>query len=146
MQRQILNFVIETAALAVMVAMLATGFLLKCVLPPGSRGGQDLQLWEMTRHAWGDVHFGLAVALLLPVLIHVVLHWAWVCALIARLAGATSPRGAAVAHWRQWRYGIGLLVVCCLLATGFLWLAHAQTKRGGGEERGRGGVITQATA
>jgi phosphotransferase system glucose/maltose/N-acetylglucosamine-specific IIC component len=140
MQRQIPNFVIDTAALLVMLAMLATGFLLKWVLPPGSRGGQGLQLWGMTRHDWGDVHFWLAVALLVLALVHVALHWAWVCALVARWLGGASSGGSAVSHSRQWLYGVGFLIACCLLVTGFLWMARAQTERGGGDEgRGRGG-------
>lgn len=140
MNRQILNLVIDTAALLVMLAMVATGFLLKWVLPPGSRGGQGLQLWDTTRHDWGDLHFWLAVALLLLMFVHVLLHWSWVCALVARLARGTSSGGAVVAHARQWLYGISFLIVCCLLLVGFLWLASAHTRRGdGSEERGRGG-------
>lgn len=140
MRRQILNFVIDTAALLVVLAMVATGFLLKWVLPPGSRGGQGLQLWGLTRHEWGDVHFWLAVALLLLALVHVALHWAWVCALVGRWVGGSSPSGSAVTRSRQWLYGIGFLIVCCLLVGGFLWLARGQTERSDGdEERGRGG-------
>jgi hypothetical protein len=140
MKRQILNFVIDTAALLVMLAMVATGFLLKWILPPGSRGGQGLQLWGMTRHDWGDLHFWLAVALLLLMFVHVLLHWSWVCALVARLVRGTSSGGAVVAHSRQWLYGISFLIVCCLLVAAFLWLASAHTRRGGGsEERGHGG-------
>jgi len=139
MQHQILNFVIDAAALLVMLAMVATGFLLKWVLPPGSRGGHGMQLWGLTRHDWGDVHFWLAVALLLLALVHVALHWAWACALVARWVGGSSPSGSVVTRSRQWLYGAGLLIVCCLLVGGFLWLARAQTERGDGdEERGRG--------
>jgi hypothetical protein len=138
MRRQILNLVINTAALLVMLAMIATGFLLKWVLPPGSRGGQGLQLWGMTRHEWGDLHFWLAVSLLSLLLVHVALHWAWVCALVARLASGKPPSAAAFVASRQWLYGIGLLVACGLLVAAFLWIAYAQTQRGGTQERGRG--------
>ncbi len=40
MRRQVLNFVIDAAALLVMLAMVATGFLLKWILPPGSRAAR----------------------------------------------------------------------------------------------------------
>lgn len=141
MKRQILNFVIDTAALLVMLAMVATGFLLKWVLPPGSRGGHGLQFWGMTRHDWGDLHFWLAVALLLLIFVHVLLHWSWVCALVARFARERPSDGAVVAHSRQWLYGISVLIVCGLLVAGFLWLASTYTWRGEGSEgRGRGGL------
>ncbi len=141
MQRQALNFVIDAAALLVMLAMVATGFLLKWVLPPGSRGGHGLQLWGLTRHDWGDVHFWLAMALLLLALVHVALHWAWVCALVTRWVGGSSPGVSTASRSKQWLYGTGVLIMCCLLVAGFLWLARAQTQRGDGdEERGRGGL------
>jgi len=142
MQRQILNFAIDTAGLVLMLAMAATGLLLKWVLPPGSRGGQGLQLWGLTRHAWGDVHFWLALALVLLLFIHIALHWAWVCALVARFGGRRSSAGATVSRSRQWLCGMGLLVACCLLVLGFLWLARSNTTGGGGEQgprRFRGG-------
>lgn len=140
MKRQILNFVIDSAALLVMLAMVATGFLLKWILPPGSRGGQGLRLWDMTRHDWGDLHFWLAVALCLLMLVHVLLHWSWVCTLVARLARGRSSGGAVVAHSKQWLCGISFLIVCGLLVAGFLWMASTHTRRGdGSDERHRGG-------
>jgi len=32
----------------------------------------------MDRHEWGDIHFYLSLAFLTTMLLHVVLHWAWV--------------------------------------------------------------------
>lgn len=140
MRRQVLNFVIDAAALLVMLAMVATGFLLKWILPPGSRGGQGLQLWGLTRHDWGDVHFWLAIALLVLALVHVALHWAWVCALVARWLGWLTPGSSPITDAKLWLFGIGFLLACALLVAGFLWAARAQTEAGtGNEERGRGG-------
>lgn len=140
MRPQALNFVIDTAALLVMLAMVATGLLPKWIVPPGSRGGHGLQLWGLTRHDWGDVHFWLAVALLVLAVVHVALHWAWVCALVARWLGRLAPGSWSITDAKLWLFGIGFLLACALLVAGFLWTASGQTKTGdGAEERGRGG-------
>lgn len=66
-----------------------TGLIMRYILPPGSArprgGGQGfhggrpvLTLWGMDRHDWGDIHFWLAVALAVAVLIHLIQHWQWI--------------------------------------------------------------------
>jgi hypothetical protein len=79
------------------LAMIATGSILRWVLPPGSggggahagaglgrgfRGGRGpltvQSFWDMTRHEWGDVHFWIAIALVGMVLLHLALHWGWI--------------------------------------------------------------------
>ncbi len=108
--------------------------------PAGQSCGQGLQLWGLTRHDWGDVHFWLAIALLVLALVHVALHWAWVCALVARWLGRLTPGSPPITDAKLWLFGIGFLLACALLVAGFLWAARAQTEAGtGNEERGRGG-------
>jgi hypothetical protein len=140
MPRQVLNFLIDAVTLALMLAMTATGLLLRFVLPPGSRGGQGLRLWNMTRHDWGDLHFWLALALLLIALVHVALHWTWVCTLLARWTTRTA-RPLAPSLARRTLAGVAVLALCGLAVSGFLWLGHAQTRPAPtdvGPQRGRG--------
>ena len=82
MQRQLLNFFVDLVALLAMLGMVATGLMIRYLLPPGSRGGHGLTLWSLDRHEWGDIHFWLAVALLTLLVLHVALHWEWVCAVL----------------------------------------------------------------
>ena len=46
-------------------------------------------LWGMGRHAWGEVHFWIAMVLIAAVALHLFLHWGWVTAMIK---GKTGPR------------------------------------------------------
>lgn len=57
--------------------MLSTGFILRYRLPPGSRGGGGLAIWEWSRHDWGDLHAWFAYAVCIMVVLHLVLHWRW---------------------------------------------------------------------
>ncbi len=58
--------------------MTGTGLVVRWLLPRHS-GGQ-LAIWGGDRHAWGDVHFYLAWLLAGLVIVHLILHWRWVCA------------------------------------------------------------------
>src|SRR5690554_1301874 len=93
MNRSVLNLAIDAIAAVVMLAMIATGVLLRFTLPPGS--GHDRTLWQLTRHQWGDLHFWLALAVVAIILVHLWLHWTWVVATARRCAGrvgSPTPR------------------------------------------------------
>ena len=77
MKRNTLNFVIDAASALVMAGMIATGLVIRFVLPPGS--GSRKEVWGLGRHDWGDVHFWLAAAVGAVIVLHVALHWQWVC-------------------------------------------------------------------
>jgi hypothetical protein len=75
------------------LALMITGIAVKFILPAGS--GARRALWGLTRHEWGDVHFWLAVALVSLLLLHLALHWQWVCITSLRLSrwnGGSPPR------------------------------------------------------
>jgi ABC-type dipeptide/oligopeptide/nickel transport system permease subunit len=72
--------------LALVMALLAlfqavSGFVLWLVLPrgdgyQGGRGEQNTFLW--TRDGWIVLHDWTAVALVVIVVIHIILHWGWI--------------------------------------------------------------------
>lgn len=61
--------------------LIATGIIMYWVLPPGTGGRMGghrrRELLEMTRHDFGDIHFWIAVAMVVTVVIHVALNWGW---------------------------------------------------------------------
>ncbi|MGE0481714.1 MAG: nitrophenyl compound nitroreductase subunit ArsF family protein [Phycisphaerae bacterium] len=122
MKRSTLNFVIDAMTLLVMLAMVGTGLLIRFVLPPGS--GERRSLWEYTRHDWGDVHFWLALTLGALLLVHVALHWGWVCSVVLGWLPRrdASPRGKSAV--RRNLAGAGLLILVAGVLGGFLWAAE----------------------
>jgi hypothetical protein len=136
MKRNTLNLVVDVVTGVVMFGMVATGLVVRFVLPPGS--GSRRALWGLGRHDWGDVHFWLAVGLGVLVLIHVALHWQWVCATALRLfrRGATEP--ASVARASRNLAGLGLLVLIFSIFAGFVWLARLNVREARSAQAGRG--------
>lgn len=77
MKRSTLNRITDGLAFAGFVFVVATGFLLRSLLPPGSGSLHGVGtgygaaerpvtlLWGLTRHDWGNVHFWLALGLMI---------------------------------------------------------------------------------
>ncbi|MBA7683259.1 hypothetical protein ES703_91620 [subsurface metagenome] len=74
------------------LAQAVSGFVLWLGFPTGGGGGGrgwggggglgNLTFWELSKHTWIDIHDWVAVALVVLVIIHLILHWKW----IARMA------------------------------------------------------------
>lgn len=131
MRRNMLNFLVDAVTLLTIFAMVATGLVIRFVLLPGTggrHGGRGLVLWGMGRHDWGDLHFWVSVALGVLLVIHVALHWSWVCMTVRRsLGGKDAGQLTAV---RRNAYGIGFLVALLALFGGFTWYADSTVQEG----------------
>lgn len=137
MARSTLNFAVDAVTFIVMLTMIATGLLIRFVLPPGSGGRYSL--WGSTRHDWGDVHFWLAVAAGVLVLVHLALHWSWVCSLVWRWCASRHPRTGPTSALRRNLVGVVLVLSITGLIGGFLWVAQrcvVETPGGGRQHRG----------
>jgi len=90
MKRVTTNYLVDAAAFLDLIILMATGVILKWVLPPGSGGGygrgyrggrgpEDVkQLLGLGRHDWGDIHFILSLLFVFLMLVHLILHWNWI--------------------------------------------------------------------
>ncbi len=88
MRRSTLNYLIDALLLLAMLGMLWTGLVVRFILPPGTGGrdgGRALTLWGQGRHDWGDVHYLLVFVTVGLIVLHVALHWDWVCDVTLRL-------------------------------------------------------------
>lgn len=113
-----INFWIDTATLIVFLSAIWTGLLIHFVLPSGQGRGK-WTLWGLNRHDYGTIHFYLSTAMIVLVLVHVWLHWNWVCAVFGKLVGRTEPGKKARAIW-----GVVLLAVTTGLITLTLFWAN----------------------
>ena len=127
MKRTNVNFLVDALALVALAFLASTGALIRYVLPAGS--GHTRVLWGLDRHGWGHVHFWIAIAFCVAMVVHLVLHWGWITcvvrwdtrgrskgravlaliALIALLALAAAPFFGTVEEieegWRGGRVG-----------------------------------------
>jgi len=134
MPKNTLNFIVDVLLLLAMLTMAGTGLLLYFVLPPGSRGGAGLALWNLDRHEWGDVHFWSAMALLGLLTLHVVLHWDWVCLTVCGWISPESRQQHKPGAARRALYGLVFVTILAGAVAGFLTVGSAGVTRGGSHE------------
>ena len=79
MKRNTINFLIDLFTFIVLFGKIWTGLLLHYVLPPGQGRGYSFELWGLNRHQYGTIHFYLAIAMIVLIIIHLWLHWSWIC-------------------------------------------------------------------
>lgn len=126
MRRTTLNLVIDLAAFALFLGMIASGLIVRYVLPPGSGGYRhpaNRTLWSFSRHDWGEVHFYLAAGFLALVAVHVALHWTWICETLRRRIAPRRAEGHGAPRRGLWA-AVAVLAVLCGMA-GFLVVAAA---------------------
>ena len=73
---------IDMTAATLFVGMIATGYVLRFPLPPGTN--RVLELWGLSRHQWGSVHYWLSFSLLAAIVVHIVLHWKWLVSVVGK--------------------------------------------------------------
>ena len=55
-------------------------------------GGGQLTFWEISKHTWIDIYDWVAVALVVVVILHVILHWKWIARMTKHLFRGTPKR------------------------------------------------------
>ena len=130
MNRTFANIIIDIIAAFLFLGMIATGYILRFPLPPGSN--KAFSLWGYTRHQWGDVHFWISLGLLVVLVIHLVLHWNWIVTVIGKRCHLVKT-----AHPSLIRSGILTGSIVTLLITLFAWTAQNSVKEIASPMRGK---------
>ncbi len=105
--RTLVNFWLDAALLVDLVLLGTVATIVQFVFPPGvaTRGWL---LWGMSYGQWCSLQFGLLAVLGFGVLIHVMLHWTWVCSVIVRrIRGRSELPDDGI----RTLYGVGFLIV-----------------------------------
>ena len=94
-------------ALAISMSLLGlaeviTGFVLWLGFPTGGGGDGrgwggggglgNLTFWELSKHTWIDIHDWVAVAIVVLVMVHVILHWKWIVRMTKSLFRGVQER------------------------------------------------------
>lgn len=131
MQRTLINFWLDVVLLVVFLAGLWATFVIRFVFPPATLA-DGWYLWGWTYNHWSDLQFGLICLFALAVLIHVMLHWTWVCGVItSRLLRKRDGKRRNWDDGTRTLYGVGLLVVI-LNVLGLAFAAAIMTVQGPG--------------
>lgn len=83
MKKSTLFFILACLMFLLGIVEGISGFILWLVIPRGGgRGGAESVFWGITRDTWIDLHDWVAVAMLVLIVIHIILHWKWIVRMI----------------------------------------------------------------
>jgi len=103
----VVNFWVDASVLMVLVTLGWVSAVLQVAFPaPTAADGWTL--WGMTYDQWRDIQFGMLCLFAGGILLHVMLHWKWVCSVIAAQVLRTKTRPD---EGMQTIYGVATLIV-----------------------------------
>lgn len=124
MNRTLINFWLNAGLLLTFLALVWSSTVLHVVFPPGPEAA-GWTLWGGSYLEWRGFQFANIVILTLGILLHVMLHWSWVCGVVATKIRRTSSRPD---DGTQTLYGVGLLIVVLFVLGGATAAARLSLK------------------
>jgi cytochrome b561 len=96
MKKWLKHYILFIILLLLGLIQAISGFLLWLVIPGGHRGfgiapsGQLTGDFLWSRYTWIEIHDWTALALLVVVIIHIILHWKWIVYMTKKILGIQS--------------------------------------------------------
>jgi hypothetical protein len=112
MTKNDINLWLDAVLLAIFTVLCWAGTVVQFVFPPGPEA-DGYTIWGWDYEQWSNLQFALLAALALAVLLHVMLHWSWVCAMVVtKLRKRRGAAALAVKHdGSRTLWGVGLLIL-----------------------------------
>lgn len=138
MNRTIANLWLDLVALLLTIGLMLTGGIIHFVLPPGT--GHSLRLFGLGRHDYGEIHFWLAALALGVLVLHIVLHWSFVCGVVAKSFNKERPGSRQLLRW-----GLGVVTTTVLLPIVLLVWSGSQVQASVVQHRDRDNEVAPMT-
>lgn len=105
-----INFLLDLLLLVVFVALCICSAILEFVFPAGTQA-DGWRLWGRSFNDWSRFRFLLLATMALGVLVHVMLHWSWVCGVLnSRIGRRSKHRVTAHDDPSRTLWGVSLLI------------------------------------
>lgn len=114
-----MNFWLDVFLLVNFVAVGIASTIIQFVFPPGTKAAGWF-LWSLSYNQWITVQFALLAVFSVAVVVHVMLHWTWICAVITRqLVRQSELPDDGI----RTLFGVGLLIVVLITAAAAVGVA-----------------------
>jgi hypothetical protein len=122
--KTLINFWLDAVLMLAFVVLSIVSVITQFVFPPGVNA-KGWMLWGMNLNQWNGLQFATLAVLGFGIVVHVMLHWTWVCSVVAKklIKGKKIPDGGL-----QTVYGVGLLIGLLLTAAVIVGIAMMTIK------------------
>jgi hypothetical protein len=103
------NFVLDATLLAMFVTLSINAMIVRFVFPRAT-AAHGWTVWGFGLDDWLDGQIGLLGAFALLVLVHVMLHWNWICGVVTSRLARRWPNIGRADDGVKTIYGVGLLI------------------------------------
>src|SRR4051794_8385223 len=126
MSRNAINFILDCCLLLAFLALLWTSIVLRGLFPAGPQAA-EWRIFALDYDTWSKIQFGELVTMALLVLLHLIMHWTWVCGFVAARMSELVGRRLTTNESTRTAYGVSLLIAILCVLGFFLFLAQIGT-------------------
>ena len=106
----LVNFWLDAAMLLVFLALVLVATITRFVFPAATSAA-GWKLWGYGLDAWLGLQFGLLATLTFGIVIHLMLHWSWVCGVFFGKLRKSKKKVRLPDDGTRTIYGVGLMIV-----------------------------------
>jgi hypothetical protein len=110
MSRTTVNFLLDATMLSIFLTIVFCGVVLRFVFPPAASAANWI-LWGATYDDWAQFQFGALCLFTFAILIHLMLHWSWICGVVSNRLTQWCETPVRIDEASRTVYGVGLLIV-----------------------------------
>lgn len=119
-----LNFIVDVLLLLLLVTAATAACIVQFIFPAGTIAA-GWTLWGLGYDAWSRIAFVCFGVFVLGVLLHLILHWNWICGFVASRLTKYSGRQVKVPpDGIRTIYGVTLLITLLTLLAAILIIAE----------------------
>jgi len=122
------NFLLDSFLLTNFVTILAIAAIIRFVFPPAG-SAHDWRLWGWTLEQWHELLFRAIGFFAAAVLLHVMLHWNWVCGVASNKLSSWFGRPVRIEDASKTLWGVSLLITIFSFLAIVLAIAGAMIQR-----------------
>ena len=111
MSKALINFWLDFLMMIVFSGLVWAATIVRYVFPPPT-SATEWTLWGGSLDTWMGVEFGLLALFTFLVVVHLCLHWNWVCGIFAsHYLPKKNGQKATIDYGMRTIYGVGLMIV-----------------------------------
>lgn len=110
MSRTTVNFLLDSAMLLVFLTIVFCAVVLRFVFPPATSAASWI-LWGASYDEWAQFQFGALCLFSFAILIHLMLHWTWICGVVSNRLTQWRAMPVRIDEASRTVYGVGLLIL-----------------------------------